>query len=312
VRLAPSVEVAVRSGRAHYHGLLRCGSVWECPTCGAAIRAERAKEVDAVVAWHRASGGSVYLLSLTVSHGLGDELKRMRAGVAYAWKRFQAGEPWKRFRTRHGMRGSVRALEVTVGPNGFHPHIHALLLLRPLSALEVSHARTFFSERWRRVVVATLGVDAAPNDVNGADLRPCAKANYLTKLGLGIELTAPVGKSGRFANRSPLQVATDFANTGDEADAHLWQVYCAGMRGARMLTWTPRLRAAAGLGGERTDAEIVAGEDAVEEIVFSISGDQWRKIRDSVGLLCGILEAAERGGAIAVGAIIRNALENPP
>ena len=312
VRIAPNVEVALRSGRAHFHGLLRCGSVWECPTCSAAIRAERAKEVEAVVVWHRTNGGSPYLLSLTVRHGLGDDLKPLRAGVASAWKRFQAGAPWKRFKQRFGMRGSVRALEVTVGPNGFHPHIHVLLLLKPLTPSEESAARLLLAERWKNVVLATLGMDALPSDAHGSDFRLCAKANYLTKLGLGMELTAPVGKSGRGTNRSPLQVLTDFANTGDESDALLWQKCCAGMRGARMLTWTSGLRAAAGLTAEQSDIEIVEGEDAVEEIVFSISGDQWAKLRETIGVRCAILEAAERGGSNAVREVISHALNGVP
>ena len=80
-RIACEVEVVRRTAKresgqtyqhAYYRGLLRCGSVWECPVCALQIRAERADELKrAVECWGH---GNVAMLSLTVRHGLGDDL----------------------------------------------------------------------------------------------------------------------------------------------------------------------------------------------------------------------------------------------
>jgi hypothetical protein len=137
-RISHDVEVVrrrvQRSGapshqHAYYRGLLRCGSVWECPVCASQIRAERAAELElAVDTW---GPSCVAMLSLTVRHGLGDDLRAVRAGVANSFRRVINGEPWKRFCSRFGLKHSVRALEVTHGAaHGWHPHLHVLLVSR--------------------------------------------------------------------------------------------------------------------------------------------------------------------------------------
>jgi len=65
VPIRETITISIRNGRAHYDGLLRCGSVWECPTCSAQINAERSSEVVKAVEWWRGEGGSVLMLTLT-------------------------------------------------------------------------------------------------------------------------------------------------------------------------------------------------------------------------------------------------------
>ncbi len=129
----------------------------------------------------------------------------------------------------------------------------------------------------------------------------CAKADYIAKLGL--EVTAPAGKSGRGSNRSPFQVAADFAADGDEADLAIWWMYSKGMFGAKMLTWTRGLRHAAGLNVKKTDEDIVEGESAEELTVSRIPGAEWDAFRDVPGMKLALLVAAETEGEPAIRAI---------
>jgi hypothetical protein len=146
---------------------------------------------------------------------------------------------------------------------------------------------------------------------HGCDLRPCRRADYLAKLGL--ELTAPVGKAALFGNRSPLKIASDFLSAGDEADLTLWQAYAAGMRGARMLTWSRGVRAAAGLDEvEKTDEEIVEGKTGDETIVAVIAGTDWNAARDLPNATLRLLWAAEDGGAGAVHSTLVRLLGREP
>lgn len=298
-RIAREVEVVRRTAtrdsgetyqHAYYRGLLRCGSVWECPVCAMQIRAERADELKrAVHAW---GPSNVAMLSLTVRHGLGDDLRATRRGIAAAFRRLIRGRPWPRFCKKYGIEFHVRALEVTHGLHGWHPHLHALLFLEiPLSPAELDAATTWLHERWRNCVRRALGSEFVPNE-HGVDLRASKRADYLAKFSL--ELVDPGTKRGRAGNRTPIQIAVSAATGKCPDDEALWVAYCAGMRGAKMLTWSEGLRAAVELDVEKHDEEIVEGEEQKEaEIVAVISGPAWDGARGRRGIPCAILEAAE-------------------
>jgi hypothetical protein len=249
------------------------------------------------------------MLTLTVRHHLGDELRGQRVGLANAYRRFTRGEPWKRFLERVGYVGSVRGLEVTHGwANGWHSHLHAAFLVRHPELLAAEMA--WLSERWEESVVRELGPGAAPNAAHGLDLRPCYQADYLAKLGL--EIASPGrAKAGREGSRTPWEIAADLCaerdpeDTRSEAerelarlnDEHLWRLWCEEMRGARMLTWSRGLREAAGLGEEKTDEEIVDGDGPNDRTVVVVPGEIWDAVRNVRGAPAQLLAVAELEGA---------------
>ncbi len=59
-----------------------------------------------------------------------------------------------------------------------------------------------------------------------------------------------------------------------------------------MLTWTAGLKHDAGV-DDRTDQEIVEGEDESEEHVVTIKGEAWDALRDIAGIKVAILVVAE-------------------
>lgn len=295
-RFMDAVQVAINiEGRAAYRGIMRCGSVWSCPVCRATIQRERAADLIAAVAWHRKTTSGVYMLTLTVRHAMGDDLARIRRGVANAWKKVQQGKSWIRWKSRVGFVGSVRALEVTHGRNGFHPHLHILLLARNAQPRTLERWRQELSVRWQHAVERTLGAEHRPNDRRGTDLRRTKKDDYLAKLGL--EIVGTAAKRGRQGSRSALEVAADYTHAPNERDAGIWRSYADGMRGARMLTWSKGLRAAAGLGVERTDEEIVNDTEA-GTVAWTIAPASWKVI---IGVKNGplrLLEALENDGVM--------------
>jgi hypothetical protein len=235
------------------------------------------------------------MLSLTVRHALGHDLRATRSGLSKAFQRFIRGKPWKQFCRKYGIAHHVRAVEVTHGANGWHPHLHALLFLEtPLSSSEHRAATDWLRQRWRNCVERAIGPDFTPND-RGVDLRESKRADYLAKFSL--ELVDPGTKRGRGKNRTPWQIAVSAAKDNDSDDAALWVAYCEGMRGAKMLTWSKDLRAAVDLDSEKTDDEVIAGEEQQEaEVLVVIDRRAWDSGRDLPGLPCAILEAAERAG----------------
>jgi len=279
---------------------MRCGSVWACAVCALAIRAERAEEVRQVAEWWNGQGGELWLVTGTVRHAWTHDLTPTRRGVANLWRAVLGGRAWEEWAARVGLAGWIRALETTHGPNGWHPHTHALMAVRAgIGDGEREALRVELAERWQDAARRQLGDEHAPSLAVGIDIRvlPAGSAEYLSKLSL--ELTASATKAGRkAAHRGPFQIGADFVAYGDDEDLQLWRRYCDGMKGARFLTWSRGrrdLRKLAGLGAERTDEEIVEGETGEEATVCEIPGAEWDARRDAPGWALAVLEAAERG-----------------
>jgi hypothetical protein len=299
--------------RGSYGGLAHCARLWECAVCAARIRAARAEQVRAVVEWHTAQYGpqAAVLVTFTVRHHYGDDLASMSRGVARAFgKRFVKGEAWERFKARAELVGFIRAQDLpTHGENGWHPHLHLVMLTRDPEAL--LRELPWMRERWAEDVVAELGQAAEP-DGHGVDMRPCHRAEYITKLGL--ELTGG-GKRARNGHRNPWQILEDVGapalvhdeRTPEQVQAdrvesiYLWQTYTEAMRGAKMLTWTRELREVRDrlCGPERSDEEIVEDNQKGEPKVV-LPDATWRRVRDVRGFVAALLTVFERGGLRAV------------
>lgn len=321
-----TVEVRFGEQGASYGGLVRCGSVWACPVCAAAIKSERATEIAKLIAWHGVD--RTVMLTLTVKHGLGDDFRGMSAKLANAFRRFINGTPWKRFALQWGLVGQVRAMEATHGDeHGWHPHLHVLLLLgEPAPQGDGRHDRgdwrkhrarawTWIAKRWRQCVIRAMGYEHAPDVLrsgkeldyddagdraksHGVDVRPLKVTKYLAKLGL--EISDPGVKVARtkLAGRTPFQLALDVTKRKRstqlrERDAALWGSYVNGTRGRKALTWSRGLKDAAGL-RDVDDATLLAEEPLPGEPVASVDGEAWRELRRVRGFKVDLLEHVEQ------------------
>ena len=306
-------------GRSFLTGLHQCSSVWCCPVCSGRICAERADEVKQLVAWH--GPDRVWMASLTVRHELGDDALPMFKGVSRAWSKLVRGKPWKRFSARLGISGYVRAFETTIGPNGWHPHLHVLLLVDhaatsagdvspdferdhvaaggdPLLDPKLVAAHAWLRARWQDCVEEVLGPEHRPNDRRALELTPCRVADYIAKLGLEL---AGVAKEGRGSeSRTPWQLARDVVDRGAARDVALWESYQRATHGRRHITWSRGLKVRAGI-EERDDAEIVELEaEEPAALVYVITGNFWDSIRGVPRATSEILSGAELRGPAGV------------
>jgi hypothetical protein len=161
----------------------------------------------------------------------------------------------------------------------------------------------------------------------------CNQANYLAKLGL--EITAPNTKAAHAGHYTPLdflaqwlayqaegcRLRADFKATGDlslerqaddfEAAAPAWlnryRGYVNAMRGRRQLTWSGGLKVAAGI-VDKTDEDVVAGTEEVDELVTVIPSADFRTLRRIPGVIATLLELAELYGPGAVQSCARQIL----
>ena len=117
-------------GVAHFAGLQSCGSIWACPVCSAKIRNVRSEEIaGAAGKWDR-DGNTVLMVTLTAPHDMGMALKPLLEVIAGSFRQVIAGRPWLRVKKQVGIVGTIRAVEVTHGENGWHPHLHVLVFVK--------------------------------------------------------------------------------------------------------------------------------------------------------------------------------------
>jgi len=126
---ALQVHRSTEHGKAFYSGLQVCASVWACPVCAAKISERRRAELVTAVALAKSMGLHVKLLTLTVPHGVGDDLPTLLGQIRKSWRSTSTSRAGQKLRKLLGIKGTIRALEVTHGLNGFHPHLHVLLFL---------------------------------------------------------------------------------------------------------------------------------------------------------------------------------------
>lgn len=317
-RVSPNVALRLGSRGAGYAGVETCSSIWACAVCAAAIRAERAREIQDAVGRHVADGGGGLFITMTVPHGKRDKLRALLRTVTSGWgqiMRRKAGRDWK---ARLELLGYIRAVEVTYGEHGWHPHLHLLVLTRtPVPADFAAAFTSWLQAKW--VAYASdrdwgrtggkFGVnvqDVVSDDGLAKYVAKVQDANGVDRV-LGAEVARADLKAGRGrGGRTPFEMLADISllRAGVDGDDNrkareleaLWREYEAETAGYSALRWSPGLRAALEV-EERTDEEIAAeldlGGDA--ETILELRPVEWL-------VLCRtrnrgrLLEVAERYG----------------
>lgn len=337
--------------RASFHGLQVCGSVWQCPVCAAKVQSGRRDDlVDGTVDWSR-QGGGLGLASLTFPHHRGEDLGELLDKLARAMevmaRTYGFREAFDRITVRgrietdppapaiaehvgtadrvylvepgsFGIAGRVRALEVTHGANGWHPHVHLLLFFR-----NGEPGPEVLAKLQRRLLRVWRGGCAAaglprPSRAHGVDVRDGSHAaRYLAKMakeaagkwdrtggwGAEAELVSGHTKKGRGGSRSPWDLLRD-AHAGDREAAGLFRTYADAFKGRRQLVWSRGLRSRLGLGREPTDMELAEKlDDTGSHHLVTVPPRDW-SIIERKELRGQLLAVAAEGSSAAVWAFI--------
>ena len=358
-------EIAARNGKAHWRGVQRCGSIHACAVDAATIRNYRSVEVSTAAATWIDAGNEVYMVTLTAPHELGMPLTDLLDLISNGFRSLLSGRIWagtsaryvperpsKRggmlparyypakpgMREKLGIEGTVRSLEVTHGPNGWHPHLHVLVFVRGrFDAARRAGFEVYFRDRWRKYIVSQ-GY-RPPSDQHGVKVERCysaeGAADYVTKTqeghSVGIEMARADIKHARGEHRVPFQILASAAE-GNAADLRLWHEYEAATKGRKCITWSNGLRDAVWAAApepvladdwlaELTDEEIVALEptysdeagDHVEpgrvpdsDTVARVSTLAMRHARLISGFRTTALEAFEDGGVDYLAEVVRS------
>jgi hypothetical protein len=236
--------------------------------------------------WNRngyTSRNEVAMLSLTVRHRAGDDLRTLRKGVSEAWRRVQMSRVWQNTREECGIMHLIRCHDVTWGENGWHPHLHLLLFCTRPELIEFSEQDLL--QLWRSKVVEVLGAKHLPSKRRALKLDVCHDASYVARLGL--ETSSPAAKHAREGHDAPMELAARLAySTGEERDklAKAWRAYAEGMQGCHQLQWSRGLRAA--LGEVPSDDQIVGNDtdNASKPVIAQIPQETWRSMATKRGV----------------------------
>lgn len=267
-------------GRAFYGGLFTCGSVWSCPVCAAKIAERRRSELQTGTQSAQAMGYKVVLATLTVPHGLGDDIKSMLDSMSAAWRFMTMSRGYKELRGYAGIVGTVRALEVTHGQNGFHPHFHVLIFCKWEG--EAKHLapslELLLGCLWRKACVKK-GLPE-PSRERGVKVDDGTwAARYASKWGLEDEMTKGHLKTSKgIKGRTPWDMLRAVLADGCDASRRLFAVYAQAFKGRRQLYWSNGLRDLLGLIHESTDEELAALQDDAAYELARLTPEQWRAV----------------------------------
>jgi len=335
------VGVRIVDKTAGFAGLATCGRVWICPVCNAKVMAVRALEIAAALAWGESKDFLFIWGSLTVRHQKGDSLKALLKIQTAAWRAVIESRAWREsnatkvIKHAHSKRcdekcvrktevldvgyrgrvGYIRAAEITVGENGWHPHFHPIIFWRGTKQ-EANRFANEIIQTWVDAVRANGG-DA---NIDGGQQLKVINANkglqelagYVTKSTfahhkLALEAVWSQGKQKRSranATAPHWSLLTDVAS-GLVEEVALWHELERATTGHRMITWSRGLRDLAGITSERTDEEISADElGTVHDTVAFISEQGWSTVRQYPQLMGEILTTLENGGWWALEALL--------
>lgn len=275
-------------------GVAACGMIHVCPYCAARVAAHRAAELhDAIQVWMD-QGGIVTMLTFTLRHTCAHTLAAVLQSLAGAHRWLLKHRRYRSWCDDVGAIGTVRALEVTFGAAGWHPHFHVLLFHRArvrkseleqhwLDALDAVGASGA-----RGVAVHARTVDAAG-----------AGAWYVSVAGCAREVALGPVKAGR-AGRTFWQLA--LAAADDPALRVRVYEYFAATRGFHVLQWSRGLRQSL-LVPEVSDGDVLQGARHTGGVLLAVvPADAWSVVvgNDAVS---DVIELAAAGDASALSAL---------
>lgn len=327
------------SRNAFYSGLMQCGNVWTCPHCAAKIERKRAAEIDTAMGWaykettdneqrgataKRVNGTQAMMLTFTFPHTKNDRLDDLLSRFNAALRSMRNGNPWKKFRASTGYRGLIRATEITLGDNGWHPHTHELWFVdQGITAEEVKER---ILPRWINALIkhGFINADDSKAIANAKRRALDVKAEvhsgeYLQKISRELEVTPESmqisktrgnhelarasTKLGKSKGLAPFQILRK-AGDGSAYYWEKWLEYIAAVKGKSRLFWSPGLKKLVGIDKDKTDEELATEQTEEADILGLIECSEWGLIRRSGADKAGVLSAAETGGWTAVRAYI--------
>ena len=277
--------------RAHYGGLIQCGSVWHCPNCAAKIsERRRSEDLESAISYHTAHNGAVYMETYTISHTRFDSLPDLLQAFLKARERMQQDRQVRKSKQAFGVVGTISVLEVTWSKlNAWHPHKHELVFT---ANCESDRAASIYEAQARVTWKKAAERFGLQMDEHGYQLDRTygAVADYIAKYGRepikqpwGVETEMTKGHLKQGRGRKEEHV-TPFGllyriYLGEEELAAVFQEYAWCFKGKKQLSWSKGLRKRLlGNEQEKTDKELAQEQKEDAVLLGRLTRAQWRVV----------------------------------
>jgi len=309
-------------GERFFAGLQHCGSVWVCPVCSYKIQTEKTKELNNALLSFTHKGYAVFFGAMTLPHykseKLSDNLNLLVDG--FNWVKSHRSvksliSNTVTFDVINKETGEIktvskpdfwyiRALEITYGVNGWHPHIHPLFILRKEDApvylkafnntylkylrrnnkgTEHIEKRAFKYEEWDgsfeklSEYVNKIKINEGINQDKANEIFEIKKEH--SRRTLADEITRGQNKKSR-EGISPWDILKTINNKSKwnfpGSPRKLFIEYAEETKGKSMLQACQYFYEYAGI-EEKQEAEILT-DDKAEKVLFSIEKPLWKKL----------------------------------
>lgn len=276
-----------RLKKAFYHGLMSCGRVWHCPICAAKISEKRRVELKNAIGFAKEKKLGIHFVTLTFPHGISDDLEEITKMMSKAYGKLSSGKhsikmKLKNLNPNNTFHGFIRAVEVTHGKNGFHPHVHMIVITDGSVTRDVMQC--VYCESWMRACrLAGLPI---PSKEHGCTVKDGSFASdYVSKWGLEEEMTKANQKKTKSKGMTPWGLLKCVLEGDDsvytpEYASNLFRVYARVFKGKRQLFWSVGLRKFLSLGSEASDQELADGPDDEQALVLAtLTPEEWKIVR---------------------------------
>jgi len=297
--------------RARATNTMKCGQGWYCPLCSSYIAERRREELGRALLNARDAYAAV-MITYTAAHNRQQSLRTLLSGIQSAYGKMRKGRAWMEIREEFAMVGSVRAVEITWGESGWHPHYHELLLV------DIHHLADFYegniaeyadgleavlSKRWRDYLDRE-GLSASVE--HGLRITTTNKdvAEYISKYGKmpletdfrgqTDEMTRSYAKTPRGGNLSVWELL--YQSATDKQCAVLFREFVAATRGRSQLQWSPGLKALLGIDEIRDEIACEGIATDTDRILATVSTSLWKYISNA-GFMGQVMTYAHTGDA---------------
>lgn len=117
-------------GGIYYSGVQRCGCVWFCPDCMYKLMKSRATDLYDQLKIYKEESKTILFLTFTLQHKHTDRLTDLRNTLQDAFSYANGHRQWIEAKKNVPVE-YLRALEVLMGSNGWHPHYHSIFVGSP-------------------------------------------------------------------------------------------------------------------------------------------------------------------------------------
>ena len=254
-----TVGVVKNEKGAYFTRLEHCGSVWSCPVCSHKIKEYRRSEIKAALLNSHSLGYSARFVTLTLAHHSFDRCETLISNIIHSYSNVRGFGSCKRKRKKYGI-VDIRSIEVTHGVNGWHPHIHLIILSKDKEGLK--EYSEYIVEAWVRHC-NNEGLKCSPDAQDNRKVYGKAGiASYVSKWDVTKEISSN-SKNANSGHRTPFGILKDLvdgASKDEKIDYALFREFSDAFKGVHSIEWRTARKLFLSQKEEKTDLEIVIEE----------------------------------------------------